>query len=142
VTIASDDVVSDEAKASADGPARYVATDDEFATMLGRQVPHPAPLLPFHLDSTIGDLDQTFAGRLLGDRILAAANDSFGADTDEHSRKIFEAMFREMPLRGVAMASAGRFDIGRMRAVVCALNLASPKAWMARVSGSETNDQR
>jgi beta-glucosidase len=139
VTIASADAVSEEAAASAAGPARFVATDEEFAAMLGRPIPAPAPLLPFHLDSTIGDLEQTAAGSILGDRILAMASDAFGSDTDEHSRKIFEAMFREMPLRGVAMASEGRLDIGRMRWVTRALNLASPKAWFA--SGSRAAPQ-
>jgi beta-glucosidase len=131
VSIGSEDELSADALASAAGPERYVATDPEFEAMLGRPIPQPVPLLPFHLDSTIGDMQQTVAGSMLGNRILAAASDAFGVDADEHSRKIFEAMFQEMPLRGVAMASAGRFDIGRMRMVVRGLNLASPKAWFA-----------
>jgi beta-glucosidase len=140
VTIASADAVSDEARTSAAGPSRFVATDDEFEAMLGRPIPLPAPLLPFHLDSTIGDLEQTGAGSVLAHRILGMASDAFGVEADEHSRKIFDAMFREMPLRGVAMASGGRLDIGRMRWVTRALNLASPKAWFAGRSDAQALD--
>lgn len=140
VTIASADAVSEEAAASATGPSRCVATDAEFAAMLGRPIPEPAPLLPFHLDSTIGDLEQTAAGSVFAGRVLAMASDAFGSDTDEHSRKIFEAMFREMPLRGIAMASQGRLDIGTMRTITGALNLASPKAWLARAARTTPRD--
>src|SRR5690606_32328372 len=95
VTIASDDVLSEAALASAAGPRRWVATDEEFAAMLGHPLPTPVPLLPFHLDSTVGDLDHTVAGRLLARQFAKAASDAFGADVDEHSAKIFEAMFRD-----------------------------------------------
>ena len=135
VAIASDDELSEAALQGADGPSSWVATDEEFAAMLGRAVPTPAPLLPFHLDSTVGDLEQTAAGRLFVRQISKATAGAFGAEEDEHSARIFEEMFKAMPLRGLAMASDGRLDIGKVRAIVGMLNVLSPKTWVRRRDG-------
>lgn len=129
VTIPSPDRLTEAALKAAAGPASWVATDEEFERALGHPIPTPAPLKPFHLDSTIGDLQQSVVGRLFVKQISKATAGTFGAEEDEHSAKIFEAMFKEMPVRGLAMASDGRLDIGKVRLIVGTLNLLSPSTW-------------
>ncbi len=130
VKVASDDVVT-----PAPGPAGFVATDDEFAAMLGRPVPTPRPLLPFTLESTMDDLLVTWVGRNLNRKVRKRVEQelqSADISEDDAQRGMFEAMTASLPLRGLAMVSGGQFSLRTAKCVVNLLNLTTPKAWRNR----------
>src|SRR5690606_28068724 len=87
VTMRSTDVVT-----PVPTPAGFVADDAEFATMLGRPVPTPRGLLPYTVDSTIGDLNQTFLGRGFASIVHKIGTKAFPAEGED--REFFEAIFK------------------------------------------------
>jgi len=127
LTLESDDVVSPAA-----GPTGFVATDDEFAAMLGRPVPLPRPVLPFTLDSTLSDLNRSVLGRRVVSMVHSRVSKQFGledADPDNAQAGMFDAMLKELPIRGLAMMSNGEVSLTSAKRLVRLLNLTTPKAW-------------
>ncbi|WP_062465220.1 glycoside hydrolase family 3 C-terminal domain-containing protein [Demequina soli] len=126
-------VAEGEAVSPAHGPAAYVANDNEFRLMLGRDIPTPAGVLPFHRDSTTADLRETTAGRAVASMLTQQASKQFDtSDADETTIAMFEAMLGEAPLRMVAMASAGKLTFASLDRLIKLLNVGSAKAWRAR----------
>jgi beta-glucosidase len=130
VTVASDDVV-----APAAGPATFVATDEEFAAMLGHAIPTPRPLLPFTLDSTLSDITVSPIGRRVSAMVQARVVKEFGmdpADSDNPQAGMIATMIGELPVRGMAMMSGGALSLGRAKGLITLLNATTPKAWRRR----------
>jgi beta-glucosidase len=106
-------------------PAGFVADDTEFAAMLGRPVPRPDPLLPFHRNSAVADLEATRLGRMLKRTIVEAGRrqtGAVGAGDDEVSRLMFEAVVAEAPLRGLVVLGGGRVSFRTLDAMIDVLN--------------------
>ncbi|WP_062137298.1 glycoside hydrolase family 3 C-terminal domain-containing protein [Demequina aestuarii] len=117
-------LTSGDAVAPAPGTASAIATDKEFATMLGRLVPEPRPLFPFHYDSTIDDLRTTwlgrrFAGALSGIMAKALPTD---ADMPDEVRETMTSFLVNMPLRALAMMSEGRLSFASLDRLIRLLN--------------------
>lgn len=128
VKVASEDKVSPAA-----GPSAFVASDAEFAAMLGHPIPAASPSLPFHRDSSLGSLTQTTAGRRVYAVLLKNITKQFGGLADDHDQAgMVAAMLQEMPLRGLAMASEGKLSLGSVERLITILNGASIKALRAR----------
>ncbi len=124
-------VDSPDAVAATAAPSEFLATDKEFAAMLGNSIPKPARLLPYTMDSTIKDLRQTLLGKAMASAFMAQSRKAMPTGTDE-DREFFEQIVAEMPLRGVGMVSGGRMPISRIRTLVKVLNTFSVKAWFSR----------
>ncbi|WP_284329326.1 glycoside hydrolase family 3 C-terminal domain-containing protein [Demequina litorisediminis] len=97
-------------------PASAIATDTEFATLLGRPLPAPRPLFPFHYDSTIADLSQTAGGRVLEKVLIGQVMKAMGGDENDtaETRQMMEAFMRHMPLRALAMSSEGKVSFANL----------------------------
>ena len=118
------DVESDDDVAPVPAPAGPVATDAEFAALLGRPIPEPRGLSPFHQDTVVSDLDATVVGRVVAkgmEQVLARA---MAVDSDDPSYPMVHAMMGQMPARGVAMNSNGRVSLDAMDRVIATLNRA------------------
>jgi beta-glucosidase len=113
-------------------PARLVANDKEFASMLGHAIPTPRPLLPFHRDSTVAHLKQTALGSMFYRGILKAVAKRFDGDMGDDGDEVLTAMLDHMPLRGVAMASDGGVSLARLDRLTAVLNATSLKALRRR----------
>lgn len=107
-----------------------IATEQEFAELLGQPIPVPIGLLPFTLDSTVKDLQQTALGRMVSRTVLKQAQRAFPAEGEDLA--FFEAVFKEMPIRGLAMMSSGAISLAQVRALVKILNALSVNAWGAK----------
>ncbi|WP_061963041.1 glycoside hydrolase family 3 C-terminal domain-containing protein [Demequina aurantiaca] len=126
-------IASDDAVAPSSGPAGFVATDAEFATLLGHPIPTPRPTLPFHRDSTIDSLQQTALGRKLRTQLQGVISKQFGdMGDDEDTAAMMSAMFGEMPLRGIATASNGKVSLKALNAAIATLNTTSSAARRAK----------
>ena len=126
-------IIVDSADAVAPGaaPAAYVATDQEFARMLGTPIPAPARTLPFTIDTTVHDLRQSMVGRRVAAMFVAQSRKAMPTSTEE-DQAFVDRLVEEMPLRGIAMVSQGQLSLSRLRWLVRALNALSVKAWFAR----------
>ncbi|MCC5950327.1 MAG: glycoside hydrolase family 3 C-terminal domain-containing protein [Nitriliruptoraceae bacterium] len=113
------------AAAQPDASMGFVATDERFAAMLGRAVPTPRPVQPFHRNSTVRDLAETPAGRRLQSVILRAATKRTEAGTaegDDATRRMFEAVVQEAPLRSLALLGDGPPSLATVDRATAVLN--------------------
>ena len=118
VEVASPDVVT-----PVPAPAGPVATEAEFAVLLGRPVPAPRPLLPLHEDSTIDDLRQVAVGRPLRTLLLAAVGRTVDlGDADPATRAMLDAVLGQMPLRALVASSGGKVGFGALAGLLRGLN--------------------
>ncbi|MFW7415535.1 glycoside hydrolase family 3 C-terminal domain-containing protein [Demequina sp. SO4-18] len=119
VRLTSGDVV-----APSPAPASAVATDAEFAAMLGRPIPAPRRLFPFHYDSTIGDLKTTWMGRRFAGALGGVMAKAMPTDQDmpDEVRETMTSFIVNMPLRALAMMSEGRLSFASLDRLIRILN--------------------
>lgn len=107
------DVTSDDELGPSATPVSAAADDEQFATALGRPIPPPPTALPLHRSSSIDDLAVTRRGRALQRALLAVAGRKVAsvAGDDEATRRMGEAVVREMPVRTLVQFSEGRLSL-------------------------------
>ena len=126
-------VTAGEAVSPSHGPAAHVATDNEFRTMLGGEIPTPPGPVPFRRDSSAEDLRETAFGSVVANMLVSTARKQFDNEgMDEATQAMIDAATKEAPLRMVAMASGGRLTLKWLDMLIGALNRSSVKAWRAR----------
>ena len=126
VFVDSDQMLSDAAL-TVRGPqfdsGALQVNDGVFAAMLGRPVPAPEFTRPFHLNSSVSELAQTWLGRMMRARIVAGFQQTMGGGSnDETLVRMFEAMANEMPLRALPLFSGGRISVGALQALIALAN--------------------
>ena len=95
--------------------------DAAFAAMLRRPVPPPEGLRPFHLNSTLSELETTWLGRVVAKRFKARFAERMGG-SDTATRKMIERMAEDTPLRTLVLFSGGKFSFVLADAFVAVLN--------------------
>ena len=97
--------------------------DATFAAMLGKPVPPPESVRPYHLNSSLGEIRETALGRFVRAKVVGEFQKRMGAAAvDEATARMFEAMVNHMPLRSLALFSQGRLSFNRLGALVALLN--------------------
>ena len=100
---------------------RLKADDATFAAMLGRPVPPPEGVRPFHLNSTLSELETTWLGRLVANRFKARFAERMGGK-DAATQKMIEQMADNMTLRSLVLFLGGRIPFSVAEAFVAVLN--------------------
>jgi len=125
VTVLEVAVDSDDHLGPDDRPVVRAATEEEFALMLGRAVPEPDPVRPFHRNSTIDDLAETALGRVVAAIVeregLRRAKQEF-PNPDEATIRMIRTAVREGPVRALAILSGGVVRLSHVDALVSAAN--------------------
>lgn len=142
ITVRSDHALSAQEQAASavpDPAERFSLSDASFARRLSRAVPPPEPVRPFHLNSAVDEISETWLGRQVRQRMVARFAQSMGVSgSDETLTKMFDRMAREMPLRSMALFSGGKVSIDMVEALVAALNgryLTALRRWWAARRG-------
>ena len=89
--------------------------------MLGKPVPPPEAVRPFHLNSTLSEIETTRLGRLVAKRYKARFVEHMGG-SDAATRKMIERMADDTPLRSLVLFSGGRISFAMAEALVAVLN--------------------
>ena len=95
--------------------------DETFAAMLGKPVPPPEAVRPFHLNSTLSEIETTRLGRLVAKRYKVRFVERMGG-SDAATRKMIERMADDTPLRSLVLFSGGRISFTMAEALVAVLN--------------------
>ena len=118
--VASGDVVT-----PAPGPEWFVASDEEFAGMLGRPISRVPPPRPFHRNSTLEEAESARTGRLISGLAvrygMKRASEEF-PDPDDATIAMVRASVREGPLRGAVLLSGGTLSFAALDLVIDLLN--------------------
>ena len=97
--------------------------DVTFAAMLGRPVPAPEPTRPYHVNSTVTEIAETWLGRLVRRRVARQFQRMLGVTAlDETNARMFEEMAHNLPLRSLVLFSRGRLSFRAVDALLAALN--------------------
>lgn len=105
------------------------ASDADFTQALGRPIPAPDAPRPFHANSTLREISETWLGRKVSKRVARAFIQRLNLDKmDATTRRMFLQMLDEMPLRALALHSSGAFSLQRVEALAALLNKRFPTA--------------
>lgn len=125
VEVVEIDVESTDRLGSDPRPAGRAANEAEFAAMLRRPIPMPDPTRPFNRNSTLEDLEETAAGRLLSKIIvregLRRAAKEF-PDPDDATVQMFRSAIREGPARGLVLMGGGVMTMQQLDALLAGLD--------------------
>jgi len=103
-------------------PAARAFDDAAFEALLGHPIPSPLPPRPYHLNSTLGEVADTWLGRQLQALMLRQVGKMVGDEQDEQGRHMMASIIAEMPLRNLVTMSQGRLKPGLMRAMIHIMN--------------------
>ncbi len=106
-------------------PVGFVATDEEFAGMLGRPIPTPTPSQPFTRNSTLEEMASTRLGRTLASLVTREALKRSAAefpDPDDATLEMIRASVLEAPARSLVLMSGGAIGFEQLDTVIDALN--------------------
>jgi len=120
VEVASTDVV-----APAAAPSHWVASDTEFAAMLGRPIPRPRPLGILDRNATLGEIEATWLGSALGQIVRWIGRREVAKefpDADDATLAMVEASLREGPARALVAMSGGKISFRALDTVLDILN--------------------
>lgn len=93
----------------------------EFAAVLGRPVPVPAPQRPFTRTSTAADLATSVVGRRLVALMRLGMKRMFKAEDNKGTDDLVAAVLESMPLRSFALMAPG-VSLGMIDRLVAVLN--------------------
>ena len=97
--------------------------DADFAAMLGKPMPAPEPSRPFHINSTLTEIAETWLGRQVRKRVVRQFQRMLGVTAlDETNARMFEEMSHNLPLRSLVRFSRGRLGFRAVGALLAVLN--------------------
>jgi beta-glucosidase len=99
-------------------------SDDTFAAMLGHAVPGPESARPFHINSTLVEIEASWLGRQVKARLEREFKKNMGVGGGDNPtlEKMFNEMLMTMPLRAFPLFSRGKIEIKSVRALVALMN--------------------
>jgi beta-glucosidase len=98
-----------------------VATDAEFAALLGHPAPAPRPPRPFTRISTPGDLTTSRAGRPVAALMEWGIRRKFGEDA-EQAGDVARTVLAGLPLRAFVTMAGGRLSFAMLDRLIAGLN--------------------
>ncbi len=120
VGLSSEDIVHTVAIQVTDGftgdrgtAAGIAASDAVFSARLGRPIPVPRPVRPYSRVSTVGEISGNPIGRLVRAAVLRIGG--YHSAEDPTTAKMIKRSVDEMPLRTIALFSAGKGQSGHGR---------------------------
>ena len=112
---------SDDVLTPAPAPEGPVATDAEFAALLGRPIPVPRGQRPFTRTSTATDLETSRLGRRLVSAMRWGMRRQFASNDTGSMDDMVEVVLASLPLRSFVMMSPG-MSFGILDRIVATLN--------------------
>ncbi len=102
----------------------FRVSDAQFEKLLGRKPPSGIrlPSEPFTVNSTIGDIKDTFIGKMILKVTKKQMKKMLGENSDPTMERMMEAMVFEMPLRAMKMAAQGTMTTKRIEGIVAFAN--------------------
>ncbi|TNE51615.1 MAG: glycosyl hydrolase [Deltaproteobacteria bacterium] len=101
-------------------PAAF--SEAAFEQWLGRPIPEPVPVRPFHTNTTLMEIQQTWLGRKLVNIIKKKAMEEMAGTLTEENSRMLETMLLEMPLRNLVTMSEGKMSLRTLYRIIHVLN--------------------
>lgn len=136
VEIESKDVLSlEKAKNYIDISEGFLPTDVDFKALLGYDIPISRPVKPYDINSTFGEVKNTFVGKRLHRIIKREIAKTFKDSNDEVALLMVDHMLEEMPIRSLVMFSDGVLSYRRAQGLVDLMNKKVCRGLLKTISG-------
>jgi len=100
-------------------PKDMVVDDDQFEAVYGSPLPHQRPDRPYRLNSTMGDIKDTFIGKQMAKRMGGMSGQILGeGELTPDLQRLVDAMAMETPLRAISIMSSGAMPMGMAEGIV------------------------
>jgi beta-glucosidase len=99
-----------------------LAMSDAELIAMGTHVPDPEPVRPFHANSTLGDIRQTWLGSRIHKVALKQSEDMIGSDGAPEIVALRDHVLEGMPLRNFVSMSNGAVSMKMLEVLIHALN--------------------
>ncbi|MBJ7553814.1 glycoside hydrolase family 3 C-terminal domain-containing protein [Marinomonas spartinae] len=107
-------------------PAKRDFHDVAFSALLGYDIPTATPLIPYTLNSTLGDIAETTLGKPYFETMIDTFTNMMGGDKNdsaaEADRLMAAAMVNDMPLRNLPIFNAAHYSEQEILNLVSSLN--------------------
>ncbi len=107
-------------------PEKRDFSDAAFSAILGQDIPAEPAVLPFTMNSTMGEIAQTEVGGTLYDALMSSFAAMMGGDSNEAAaeadRLMAESMVKDMPLRNVALFNPQQFTESQVLGLLDEMN--------------------
>ena len=100
----------------------FSPTDEDFKALLGYDIPKPRPIKPYDINSTFGEVKNTFVGKRLHKIIKREIAKTFKDSNDEVALLMIDHMLEEMPIRSLVMFSDGVLSFRRAQGLIDLMN--------------------
>ena len=125
-----------EADAHATPALPFSVSNDAFENMLQHAIPAAEPVRPYHLNSSLHEVGQSWLGARFKARVVAGFLASMGGNsTDTTLNKMFAEMANNMPLRALSLFSRGSVTPEQLNLILALLNhqyWRAFKLWLAQ----------
>lgn len=126
ITVTSGQQISETHRAALNpeiNDGEFSVPDATFASMLGKPIPVSEASRPYHINSSLNEIAETWLGRQVKSKVVAEFGRRMGADaSDETIDKMFEEMANNMPLRSLALLGGGALSFKALNILVALLN--------------------
>ncbi|MGF1751186.1 glycoside hydrolase family 3 C-terminal domain-containing protein [Vibrio cionasavignyae] len=100
-----------------------VMTDQQFEAQLGRTIPAPQTMTPFTENSTLKDIQSTWIGRKVNQKVVENMAGSFGPNKPSEAVLLMvEKAIQGMPLRSLVLLGGGKLKFEQIDFLVKLLN--------------------
>lgn len=117
-------------------PKQREFSAEEFAELLGFDIPAEVRAKPYHLNSTMSDIQDTFLGQRIYAKAMTQWEESEGDDVaTKKMKRMIRSIISESPLRASALMSGGKMSMKKLTALIHVLNKQYLKALWTLTSG-------
>ena len=91
--------------------------------MLNKPVPATEASRPFHENSSVAEIAETWIGAKFKEQVVAGFKQNMGGNSDNETlNKMFEEMANHLPLRALVQFSRGKTSMTQIRLIIALLN--------------------
>ncbi|MCF7924820.1 MAG: glycoside hydrolase family 3 C-terminal domain-containing protein [Candidatus Izimaplasma sp.] len=99
-----------------------VLKETDFKHLLGHKIPEYPSIKPYHMNSTLGEIKQTYIGKKLFKLVYKQMAPMIDNETNETTKKMIEKTVEQMPFRSLVIFSEGRLSLKRANGMLDLMN--------------------
>ncbi|MFW5889045.1 MAG: beta-glucosidase family protein [Bacillota bacterium] len=96
--------------------------DTIYEKLLGYGLPKPPAKKPYSINSTLGEIKQTFIGKKIYEKVYKQMSFMIDNETNETNRKMIEKTINQMPFRSLVIFSEGKLSLKRAKGMLDLMN--------------------
>ncbi|MFO7969953.1 MAG: glycoside hydrolase family 3 C-terminal domain-containing protein [Candidatus Izemoplasmatales bacterium] len=123
INIKSNDIVKDDLlEVYKNYNKDTVIKDSDYEKLLAKKIAEPKPIKPYNINSTLGEIKQTFIGNKLYNMVSKQMASTVETETNKTNKIMIEKTINQMPLRSLVVFSEGKLSLKRVYGIIDLMN--------------------